>query len=225
MRTRRQVTVLAAVATAAALAASPASAAVDVVAWEMNEKTGRVMTDSVGSADGSIGTDVVLTGGTYRFPFIKPGSAYRPEHIITVPDGPTLDPGSTPWSITTRFMFTNSFGNMMQKGQGGAGNTYFKMQAPRGVVSCLFRGASGSVSVNSGTPLNDGAWHTVTCRRDGSDVTMTIDGTKVRRASGATGAITNNFPFTIGGKSKCAGSTVSCDYWVGQMDYVRIARG
>ncbi len=103
-----------------------------------------------------------LDGPAYEFPYIKPNSAYRPRHIVTVPDAPELNPGTADWSVTSRFRFTHSFGNMLQKGQGG--KTYFKMQAPRGVVSCLFRGADGSKSVNSGVPLNEGEWHTVRAR-------------------------------------------------------------
>ncbi len=55
---------------------------------------------------------------------------------------------------------------------------------------------------------------------------MTIDdGVKVRRANGPTGQISNIMPFAIGGKSKCNAVTVTCDYWVGEMDYVRIETG
>ncbi len=206
------------------LAASPATAATTVADWEMNETSGRVLHDSAGTHSGTIGADVRTTGSAYRFPWVKPHSGEHPEHLVTVPHSWALNPGSGVWSVTARFRTTAAFGNMIQKGQGGKGKTYFKMQAPRGVVSCLFRGASGSVSVNSGRALNDGAWHTVTCRRAGNEVTMTIDGTKVRRGSGPTGAIRNTFPLAIGGKPRCGGR-VSCDYWAGQMDAVRITRG
>ncbi len=206
------------------LATPPAAAATTVASWEMNETSGTVMGDSAGYHQGTIGSDVMLLGTSYKFPYIKPNSEYRPQHIVTVPDAPELNPGTGDWSVTTRFRFTHSFGNMLQKGQGG--KTYFKMQAPRGVVSCLFRGADGSKSVNSGVPLNDGEWHTVRCQRSGDAVTMTIDdGLKIRRASGPTGQISNTMPFAIGGKSKCNATTVTCDYWVGEMDYVRIETG
>jgi len=212
-------------AAAVLLSATPASAAVTVADWQMNERSGSsTMQSTAGSYSTSIGSDVVLTGSSYKFPYIKPNSAYRPAHIVTAQNAPALNPGTDTWSVTTRFRFTNAFGNMLQKGQAGSGN-YFKMQAPHGNVSCLFRGASGSVSVSAGTALNDGAWHVVRCERAGTSVTMTIDGSKVRRGSGETGNIANTLPFAIGGKSKCNADTVSCDYWVGEMDYVRIQRG
>ncbi len=221
---RNATVVIAAGAASLMLVTTPAAAATTVASWEMNEIGGSTtMQDTTEAAQGTIGSDVVLNGETYLFPYIKPNSVYRPQHIVTVPNAPELNPGTADWSVTTRFRFTNSFGNMLQKGQGG--NTYFKMQAPRGVVSCLFRGADGSKSVNSGVPLNDGAWHTVRCARSGDEVTMTIDGTKTRRGFGPTGNISNTLPFAIGGKSKCNATTVTCDYWVGEMDYVRIETG
>lgn len=216
----------AALGAAVLLAASPAAAAPSPVAsWEMNEPSGVTMTDSAGTHDGTIGADVVLSGGTYRFPWVKPGSVYRPQHIITVPNAPELNPRTNDWAVTTRFRTTKPFGNLMQKGQAGSPGGYFKMQAPKGVVSCLFRGSSGSKSVNSGVALNDGAWHTVRCARVGASITMTIDGTKVRTATGATGTIANTVPLAIGGKPNCDAVTVSCDYWVGELDFVRIDVG
>lgn len=208
----------------AAAPAAPASAATTVADWQMNEDSGSTMRDSTGRHPGDIGADVRLLGSAYRFPFIE-RDAYRPQHIVTVPNAPALNPGTGAWSVTARMKFTQNFGNVLQKGQGGNGRTYMKMQAPKGIVSCLFRGADGSVSVNSGVPLNDGSYHVVTCRREGKDVTMTIDGTRTRTASGATGAISNTLPFAIGGKSQCNGDTVTCDYWVGDMDYVKITSG
>ena len=222
---------LAPVLAAVLLTASPASAATTVADWQMNEKPGSdVMRDSAGASgnnNGQIGDNVELLGGVYRFPYIS-RTAVDPGQLVTVADS-ALNPGTADWSVTARMKFTKSYGNVLQKGQGGTGNTYMKMQAPRGIVSCLFRGSAGSVSVNSGVALNDGAWHVVTCRRAGDAVTMTIDaGTAsagTRRASGPTGSISNSMPFTIGGKSKCNGDTVSCDYWVGDMDYVKVSTG
>ena len=222
----RYATSLATTAAALLLAtapAAPASAATTVADWQMNEDTGRTMRDSTGRHPGDIGADVELLGNAYRFPYIE-RNVYRPQHIVTVPDAPALNPGTGAWSVTTRMKFTKSYGNVLQKGQGGAGRTYFKMQAPHGVVSCLFRGSAGSITINSGTPLNDGLYHVVSCRRAGSTVTMTVDGVSTSR-SGATGAISNTLPFAIGGKSQCNGGTVSCDYWVGDMDFVKITSG
>ena len=99
---------------------------------------------------------------------------------------------------------------------------YFKWQLPKGVVKCLFRGSAGTVTAGSVTPINDGQWHTVRCERTATAVTMTVDGEVTRRKSGATGNIANSKPLSIGGKVACDQVDVTCDYWVGRIDWVKI---
>jgi hypothetical protein len=51
---------------------------------------------------------------------------------------------------------------------------------------------------------------------------MTVDGKVVSTLKHATGNISNSKPLTIAGKQSCDQITVTCDYWVGQIDYVQI---
>ena len=53
---------------------------------------------------------------------------------------------------------------------------------------------------------------------------MTIDGVRTRRGLGPTGSITSNLPLTIGGKSNCDQVTITCDYFAGDIDYVKIEK-
>ena len=57
-----------------------------------------------------------------------------------------------------------------------------------------------------------------------TQVAVVVDGTRKVRTI-AIGRIDNKLPMTIAGKSKCDGVRVSCDYFVGDMDYVKITRG
>ena len=75
---------------------------------------------------------------------------------------------------------TKPLGNIIQKGQSSTPGGYFKIQAPNGIVQCLFRGAGGSRAVGSGR---------------------------------------------AGGKVSRNQTTVTCDYYVGDLDYVRIDAG
>lgn len=226
MRNRNRAAAAAATAGMAAsllLMTVPASAATVVAGYSMNESSGGTMRDSTGRHPGTIGSEVVLTGKTYKFPRVADRHEYRPQHIVSVPDSPALDPGTSTWSATTRFRTVQGNGNIVQKGQSTGG--YFKLEVHRGSVTCLFRGSAGSKAVGTGSrKLNDGLWHTVTCRRSGSTVSITVDG-KTRAVTGATGNIANNYPLTIGGKSACKATTVTCDYWFGEMDYLRISTG
>ena len=45
------------------------------------------------------------------------------------------------------------------------------------------------------------------------------------RASKPSGTINNTKPWTIGGKSSCSSSTVTCDYFAGDIDYVKLTKG
>jgi PKD repeat protein len=225
----------AAVLTMIDTAPAGAAATETVASWQMNQGPGAsTMSDSSGNGiHGSIGdaveTGVTVDGATaYRWSNTQPNQPpAKPERIVQANDG-RLNPGTDDFAVTVRFRTTRNFGNIIQKGQSGNLGGYFKWQIPSGKLACLFRGVDGDgdfvqKAVNSGTNLlNDGDWHTVRCERAGDRVTMTIDGTITRRGNGATGSISNNAPLTIGGKLNCDQITATCDYFVGDIDYVLI---
>jgi hypothetical protein len=207
-----------------------AAATQTVALYELNEAAGaRVLVDSSGNRlNGTIGAEVT-TAATYagatghRFPNVTPNvPPARPEHINNVPHDARLNPGTADFAFTIRMRTTRSFGNVIQKGQSSATGGYFKMENPAGVPTCLFRGADGSRGVSAGTDLSDGEWHTIRCERTATGVSMTVDGTVVARLTGPTGSIANNWPLSIGGKYDCDQVNVTCDYFVGDIDWVRI---
>jgi Laminin G domain len=216
----------------------PASASVTTLAyWKMNEPRGaRRMHDSTPHhVDGEIGSHVVTGyryGGAtgyhwrYRDPNAPPADRRR---LVKVSDS-RLNPLSRLFAVTIRFRTTRRFGNIIQKGQAGAPGGYFKFQIPRGKLTCLFRGVvDGRLhgkAVNSGTrPLDDGRWHTVTCKRTHKGLVMRIDHKRTRRAIGWTGRIENSVPLTIGGKYNCDQMKITCDYFTGSVDFVKIRVG
>jgi hypothetical protein len=228
---RRLLTVTAALAGVLALV-MPANAATPVANWQMNEAAGaRTMVDSSGNGlNGTIGTHVqtgvALSGGGtgYRFPYVKPNTPPAdPEHLVTVPSNTRLNPGTGNFAVEFRMRTTHSFGNVIQKGQAGSKGGYWKFQQPSGKISCLFRGSGGSSATSSGSVrVNDGNWHTVRCERTSSSVTMWVDGAVTGRNRNPTGTIANTRPVTIAGKGNCDQVTITCDYFSGDIDYVRI---
>ena len=230
---RRMLTVTTALAGVLVMAA-PAHAAIDrpVAIWQMNEAAGaRTMVDSSGNGlNGVIGTSVqtgvsVAAGNNaYRFPYIRPNTPPPdPQHLVTVPHDNRLNPGTGDFAVELRMRTTHSFGNVIQKGQAGAKGGYWKFQQPSGKITCLFRGSAGSSTGTSGTVrVNDGNWHTVRCERTPSMVTMIIDGVVTGRNRNATGTIANTRPVTIAGKGNCDQVEITCDYFSGDIDYVRI---
>jgi hypothetical protein len=214
--------------------ASPAQAAIDrpVAIWQMNEAAdARTMVDSSGNGiNGTIGDDVLagtaLSGGGtgYRFPFVAPNQPpANPERLAQVPHRSALNPGSGNFAVEFRMRTTRNFGNVVQKGQAGAPGGYWKFQQPSGKISCLFRGSAGSSTASSGSVrVNDGQWHVVRCERTSSSVTMLVDGVVTGRNRNPTGTIANTRPLTIAGKLNCDQIEITCDYFVGDLDYLKI---
>ena len=233
---RRLLTITAALAGALALAL-PANAASFPLATslQMNEGPGAsVAVDSSGNGlNGIVGshvqTGVALTGGGtgYRFPYLKPNTPPAdPEHLVTIPDNDRLDPGTGNFAVEFRMRTTHSFGNVIQKGQAGSKGGYWKFQQPSGKITCLFRGSAGSSTAGAGSTVrvNDGNWHTVRCERTASSVTMYIDGQRTGRNTNPTGTIANTRPVTIAGKGNCDQVEITCDYFSGDIDYVKIEK-
>jgi PKD repeat protein len=211
-----------------------AAATTTAAFWSMDEPPGSTtLVDSSGRGrHGSIGPDVELgalyNGATaHRFPTISPTAPpARPQHINRVPHAAALNPDAAEYAVTIRYRTTRSFGNLIQKGQNGASGGYWKFEAPNGIVKCLFQGSNGERrTAGSQTPLNDGAWHTVRCERTATSVTMYVDGAFRSRASGTTGTIANTWDLTIGGKGNCDQVRTTCDYFVGDIDHVRVEKG
>jgi len=215
----------------------PAGAAANktVAYWQMNESAGaKTMIDSSGNGlNGSIGSDVIVgatyNGATgYRWPFTSPTAPpAKPGRLVLVKHDDRLNPLSGDYAVTIRYRTNQHFGNIIQKGQGGATGGYFKIENPNGIFTCVFRGRSSSGSwlrreVTSGTPLSDNQWHTVRCERTSTGLTLTIDGSTVRRVSGSTGNIYNTRPISIAGKYNCDQIHITCDYYTGDIDWIKI---
>jgi Laminin G domain len=134
-----------------------------------------------------------------------------------------LNPGSGNFAVEFQMRTTHSFGNVVQKGQSGVAGGYFKFEQPNGKISCLFRGSAGSSTATSGTVrVNDGRWHVVRCERTPSGVTMLVDGVVTGRNRNPTGTIANTWPLTVAGKLNCNQVKITCDYFAGDFDYLRI---
>jgi len=212
--------------------AAPASAAT-LADWEMNEGSGATtMIDSSGHVNGTIGsavkTGVSVMGATvYRWPFASPTAPPpKPERIVQA-NSNSLNPGSGTYTVSLRYRTTQHFGNIVQKGQAGSAGGYFKVENPHGQINCVFRGVvSGKLvrkAVTSPAVLSDGAFHVATCTRTANALTLTIDGSVVDTAHGSTGNISNTRPVTIGGKLNCDQVKTTCDYYTGDIDWVKLS--
>ncbi len=210
-----------------------AGAATDAL-WEMNESSGTtVMRDSSGvqpALDGAVNPSGVVANGEYyhwqqRCPACLPVDTTR---IVQVPDNPRLeipDPSVT-YTLEFRYKTRSSVGNIMQKGQSGTVGGQIKVQLPNGTPQCLFKGANGvRVGTGSRVNLSDGNWHIVKCVHTANRVTEFVDGAQVSYKNGSTGPINNAKPFVVGGKLSCDQGNTTCDYYSGDIDWIRISHG
>ena len=198
--------------------------------WEMNEAPGStVLVDSSGNGfNGTIGAAVTPNGSSQFFDLRshKSGTPVTPEHLDTVAPFPGLNPGTADYSITLHLRWAGPLPdvNLVQKGQGSSRG--WKVESATGHVRCQFLGSISQATVKSIDFTNqtwaDGNWHTVTCSRTASSVSLTIDGKLIGRTNHVTGNIVNNWPISIAGKTQCDNVTIWCDYWSGDIDSIVI---
>jgi hypothetical protein len=249
MRTRPTLLLVACTVVAAALA-TPAQAATAAAAataledctaathcYQMDEAAKAadaqsVMTDSGATpVDGTVGAFVnpgKIDGGTtyYQFPQVSPNTTPADRnHLVTIPDSPSVRPGDLDYTITIRYRTTHNFGNLIQKGQSATKGGQFKIQLPKGRPSCYFKGSVGRVGIGWTTSIADGQWHTLVCSRTSDRVTLSVDGAAPRVKRGVSGALDNTSPVSIGGKYTCDQVKITCDYFWGDVDYVSLQQG
>jgi hypothetical protein len=224
---------LVALALPAGLSQANAAANTTLALWNMSEKPGAtVMVDSSGNGiNGDIGSAVqtgLISGPDtfYRWSLVKPTEPPpKPERLIQIWDQ-QLNPGTRDFAVSFRYRTTKPFGNIMQKGQATTVGGNFKFQLPKGNVTCLVRGLSGQRAVRTVGAYNDNLWHTVRCERTATGITLTVSDAngnlqETKHLNGPTGSISNRFPMTIGGKLECDQVTVTCDYYAGDIDWVK----
>jgi len=225
---------------AAVAVPSPAAMAVGTLTagYEMNESVGStVMTDSSGNGlDGAITPSSEITTGWvsydgavgYHWTRRAPNEAPAvPARVIQVSDNINLEPGASTvtFTIEMRYRTKEKFGNITQKGQATTPGGQWKIQNPLGRPSCLFKGSVGRVSTRVPTAINDNLWHVLTCVRTSTRVTVLVDGVEVNHKNGSTGTIDNSIPMTVGGKINCDQIEITCDYFSGDIDWIRIYKG
>lgn len=207
------------------LFAGPAQAATTAALWHMEDPARLV--DSSGL--GNNGTTTAITG--------VPGAPGRGYHfngqssVASVPDAPSLDPGTAPIRITAKVRFTVSPSpqvvdyDLVRKGLAGTVGGTWKMEifppspGGPGTAFCQFQDANKkSASIRDTRNLADGAWHTITCVKTATQIQVIVDGV-VRSKAVALGSISNSKPVTIGAKPGGG------DRYLGDMDEVSIRIG
>jgi hypothetical protein len=218
--------ILAGVVVAALLVTGPAARAASAAhSWSMDEPEGTGTMFDSGSPQTN-GTWLDIQAGVPGFA----GTAYRFDGSsrVTIADNPSLNPGSDTFAATVRVKFTvmptDAVGDydLIRKGLASTQGGYWKVEIypnssnTKAQGLCQMKGSSDAIKiVGSPTSLNDGTWHTITCTKTSSSVTLTVDGTSYSETV-TIGSIANSEPLTLGAKN------IGEDWYTGDMDEVSL---
>ena len=200
----------------------PASASTTAGLWYMDETSGTTATDSSSNHNDGTLHDVGFvtpgyngSGGAYSFN----GTSSQ----VIVPNSSSLSPGSSDISISVHVNFTvkpsSTVGDydVVRKGKG---SQYYKIEIlGSGKAFCSFHGSSNNGSVTISPVLDDGKWHTITCKKTSGSVSGTVDG-KTTSKNVTIGSISNSASLVFSGKASGSG-----DFYNGLMDEVSISVG
>ena len=208
--------------------ASPAVAdAAPVAVWHLDETSGTSAFDAVG---GNTGTNHNVTLGVPGFA----GTAYRfdgKSSYVQVPTSTALNPGTAPIQFTVEVRYTKTPGttsttdyDVLRKGTSSDSAQFYKLEIRHdNRAVCRFVGSnttSSGILIHTGPTLNNGQWHTITCTKSDTQISLIVDG-KTFTKNGVVGSIANSGPLTLGAKP---GSRYT-DFYNGDLDEVSVSIG
>jgi hypothetical protein len=142
--------------------------------------------------------------------------------FATVTNSADDNPGTSNFAMglvfTTRSVPSQGYsGNLMQKGRfGDAGQVKLQLvPVGQGTVNCRVKGTAGARMITSDVNVDNGAWHTAVCWRDGNTVGLSVDGV-VTSLDWDPGSIANSGTLLLGNKSARGDAT---DQHFGRTDF------
>jgi Concanavalin A-like lectin/glucanases superfamily len=187
-----------------------------VALWHMDETSGSVMRDSVGSHNGTIFSAQLGLPG-----FL--GTAYGfTKSYVSVPSAGDLNPGSSNLTVTLHVKTTSAPASpdwdLIRKGLYTTAGGEFKMEyQPSGQASCGFNGSSNYGELMAGPAINDGKWHTVQCIKTASAIKVVVDGVAFSKTV-TIGSIANTDSLPIGARP-------GSEYFNGSLDEASVQVG
>lgn len=204
---------------APASATTPESTTTTSDLWHMDETSGATMLDATGNHPGTLHNVATGQGGDPNFP----GTAYGFDGTSSYVSIPTQDDLNAynadvriAFSLKTSTVPPTPDYDLFRKGQ-YPGQEYKVELQPNGQVSCEFRGSLANNVVQAGPDLHDGVWHRISCVKQATSITLTIDGTAYTK-SVSIGSIANTYDMIIG-------AYPNGDYYRGLLDEVSFKIG
>lgn len=192
--------------------ATPAAASAAVVAqWNMDETTGTTAFDSSGNGHNGALTNVTLglpgSSGT-AFGFNGASST------MIVPKSASLAAGNADVTVTMDVRTSVEPGNHTLDydlwSKGGYQVEIFPKKH-HGQARCKFLGSVSSQHIQAGPDLADSQWHTISCHKDATSISVTVDGATWTQPA-TIGAL------KAGNKAYVGVGSNATDYYNGQLD-------
>jgi hypothetical protein len=188
--------------------------------WHMDETSGTVMHDAVGSHNGALHTVQLGLPGFSGMAFGFNGSS----SYVSVPSASDLNPGSANITFTIHLKTTGTppaspdDWDLFRKGLYTTGGGEYKLELVRtGQASCGFEGTGGYAELVAGPAINNGQWHTVSCVKTSTAIQVVVDGQAFSKAA-KIGSIANTSSVVIGARP-------GSDWYKGQLDEASIQIG
>lgn len=188
--------------------------------WHMDETSGTTMVDSGATPHNGVLHNIALgQAGDPAFP----GTAYGfngTSSSVIIPNSDDLNAYDADvhiaLSINTTTVPAQPDYDLFRKGE-YPGNEYKLEMQPNGQFSCEFRGSLANVTIQAGPDLHDGQWHRLTCSKNATTMTVTIDGVAYTKTA-TIGSISNSYDMVIG-------AYPSSDFYQGRIDEVSFSIG
>jgi hypothetical protein len=212
------------------LLAGPALASAATVSlWHMDETSGSVMHDAVGTNHGTLHGGIAL--GQPGFAGLAYGFHNHPP-AITIPSNASLNPGGSAFWMSAHIKFSRvpvagdgDDYDLIRKGLSATAGGFWKMEVlpsagfTRPVQAhCSMKGSITSRSITAGPDLADGQWHTVQCLKESGALSVIVDGVKSTDPV-TLGNFSNSATVAVGGKE------LGGDYYDGILDEVSFGTG
>jgi hypothetical protein len=202
----------------------PGSGWVQVARWDMNERSGTTMIDSVAGRHGT--TANVRTG---QPGYSGLGYAFDGESSsASVPSVDALNPGSRDIRLTIYLKTVHKPDSvdwdLFRKGYAQRSPGRYKMEyQPTGQAGCDFADRAevhGAGRVMGGPDLADGRWHQVSCTKTAASIELTVDARTVATKEVRLGTIANTDPVVLGAYRGPAqgGSPPHAGFFLGTLD-------
>jgi hypothetical protein len=228
MTKRRLPVLVALVAAALALTALPASAASRVVLHYFGTNaTGTEAADTSGHDNDGALHHVRWTGTAYAF--------HGPRSYIETSATRSVNPGTKDFSYSVKIKLLPSTVyshdlSLVRRGSSKFKGAYYKMEmvydkaTASMLLECAFRDANGQKGYvsTSGNGLNDGVWHTLTCSKTATTVSLSKD-THVYTRPATLGDLSSTVPMFFGVEQ--IGAHAFWEQFPGHMKAITLTKG